>query len=85
MKKLVLMTAVAAALMTACSKDDGPAKDCESCNLDGQKVEVCDNGDGTWTLSVGGSTTTTDPKLLGAEDLTPEQYAKSLCSDASSM
>ncbi len=81
MKKLVLTVVVATALMTACSKDDGPSKNCESCTLDKNKVEVCDNGDGTWTLSVAGSTTTTDPKLLGAEGLTPKQYAESLCSD----
>jgi hypothetical protein len=79
MKKLVLVAAMAAASMTACSKDDGPSKNCESCNLSDTKIEVCDNGDGTWTISLAGSTTTTDPKLLGAGDLTPKQYAESLC------
>ncbi|WP_349352270.1 MULTISPECIES: hypothetical protein [unclassified Flagellimonas] len=82
MKKLVLTTLIVATLITACSKDDDkPTKECESCTLQGNKVEVCDNADGTWTLSVAGSTTTTDPKLLGAEGLTPKEYAQSLCSN----
>ncbi|MBA4745271.1 MAG: hypothetical protein H2058_08430 [Muricauda sp.] len=79
MKKFVLTVVVATALMTACSKDDGPTNECESCTLDGGKVEVCDNGDGTWTVSAAGSTTTMDAKFFGGEDLTPKQFAESLC------
>ena len=54
MKILLLTVVAAAALMTACSKDDGPTNECESCTLEGGKVEVCDNGDGTWTVSTAG-------------------------------
>ena len=57
MKKLVLTALVAAAVMTACSKDDGPK--CESCASDlGNKFDVCDNGDGTYESTAYGITTT---------------------------
>ncbi|WP_326407805.1 hypothetical protein [Flagellimonas halotolerans] len=79
MKILLLTVVAAAALMTACSKDDGPTNECESCTLEGGKVEVCDNGDGTWTVSTAGSIKTMDAKFFGGEDLMPKQFAESLC------
>ncbi|MDF0714834.1 hypothetical protein PY092_01630 [Muricauda sp. 334s03] len=76
MKKLVLTALVAAALMTSCSKDDGPK--CESCTSElGNKFEICDNGDGTYDATSGGVTETiTEGELEG---FTPKQDVELSC------
>ena len=80
MKKLVLVAAIAATFTTACSKDEGPTNKCESCTIEGEKIEACDNGDGTVTVTAGdGSTTTFDEEFFEMLGVTSEQYLKSLC------
>nr|WP_297786934.1 hypothetical protein [uncultured Allomuricauda sp.] len=79
MKKLVLIAIVFTTFITACSKDDAPTKKCESCTLDGEKVEACDNGDGTWTITMDGSTTTLDEELFELLEVTPKEYIESIC------
>lgn len=76
MKKLVLTALVAAAVMTACSKDDEPK--CESCTSEaGNKFEICDNGDGTYDVSYAGATETiTEGELEG---LTPKEVVELAC------
>ncbi|QLG45384.1 hypothetical protein [Costertonia aggregata] len=75
MKKAVLLFALALSF-AACSKDDDK-NNCESCTLQGEKIEICDNGDGTYTLNAGGeSETFTEEDLDG---LTPKQFTDALC------
>ncbi|MFT0714017.1 hypothetical protein [Flagellimonas lutimaris] len=76
MKKLVLSAVVAAALLTACSKDD--EKKCESCTSDlGNKFEICDNGNGTYDATSNGVTQTiTEAELEG---FTPKQVVELSC------
>lgn len=68
---------IAATLLFAfgsCSKDD---KECDSCKAQGQKIEICDNGNGTYTLSAGGqSETVTEEELSG---VTPKEFIELIC------
>lgn len=76
MKKPLLFLALAATVaFTSCSKDDDDNK-CESCSANDTKVEICENGDGTYTLTVGGEESDTIDDLQG---LTPKQIADSTC------
>ena len=63
---------------SSCSSDDSDDRDCETCDLQGQTVEFCDNGDGTYTLSAAGqSETITEEELEG---VSPEEYVELICS-----
>jgi hypothetical protein len=62
--------------MSSCSSDDG-AKDCDSCTLQGKKLELCDNGNGTYTLSYDGKSETVNEAEL--EDLTPKEFVDFVC------
>ena len=78
MKKLVLMAVVAVELMTACSKDDGPTKKCESCTSSlGNTFELCDKGNGTYEYKEGGNIITIDEEALG--NLTLKQAVQGFC------
>ena len=59
---------------TSCSKDDDDNK-CESCSVDESRVEICDNGDGTYTLSIGEEQST----IEDLEGLTPKQVVDATC------
>jgi hypothetical protein len=60
--------------MGSCSKDD---KECDSCKAQDQKIEMCDNGNGTYTLSAGGqSETVTEAELSG---MTPKEFINVIC------
>ncbi len=83
MKKLVLTAVVAAAFLTACSKDD--EKKCDSCDLLGKKAEMCDNGDGTYTFSYAGSTQKIKQEDLDLLDLTAKEYVELVCSSGSTL
>ena len=77
MKKAVLFLALAATVsFTSCSKDDD--NECKSCTASNQKVEICDNGDGTYELTVGGeSAGTLDESDL--DGLSPQQVVDATC------
>ncbi len=54
MKKLVFSVfAIACLVFTGCSKDDDDKGKCATCNLAGNSLKACDNGDGTVTVSSG--------------------------------
>ncbi|MGB5236736.1 MAG: hypothetical protein WBM43_14420 [Flavobacteriaceae bacterium] len=80
-KKCILGISIVAAMalgFSSCSDDDGDDRICESCDLQGQNVEICDNGDGTYTISAAGqSETITEEELEG---VTPEEYIDLICS-----
>lgn len=77
MKKSLLLMALTALLFVACKKDDGGGNDCNSCSLQGTKIQICDNGDGTYTLSGGGESDTINEDDLGG--LTPKKYIETIC------
>ncbi|MCE2612281.1 hypothetical protein LVD13_04790 [Flavobacteriaceae bacterium D16] len=65
-------------VLSSCSSDDGDDRNCENCDLQGQTVELCDNGDGTFTLTAAGqSETITEEELEG---ITPAEYIELICS-----
>lgn len=66
MKKILFLTTLAIAFAFAsCSNDDGGPK-CESCTSNaGNKFEICDNGNGTYTASENGVSETLPEEELG--------------------
>ena len=81
MKKLLFLLSLAISLLfllTACSSDDDAKSNCESCTSDlGNKFEICDNGDGTYTLTQAGETSTlTEGELEG---FTPKEVVEFGC------
>ncbi|MEK6152899.1 hypothetical protein WIW50_06550 [Flavobacteriaceae bacterium 3-367] len=78
MKKQILPAIFVLALVfNACSDDNDDNGNCESCSIEGQNVEICDNGDGTYTFTSGEeSDTISSAELLG---LTPKQFVDLLC------
>ncbi|MBO0321038.1 hypothetical protein J0X14_01925 [Muricauda sp. CAU 1633] len=78
MKKVVLVVGLAAVFLTACSKDDGPAKKCESCTSNaGNTHKICDNGNETYDYTIGSTTTTiTKEELAG---LSIKQVVEATC------
>jgi len=77
MKKSILLFAfVGTIVFTSCSSDDDNG--CESCTLQGERIELCDNGDGTFTLTAVDEVdpTVTEAQLLG---LSPSEFVNLLC------
>ncbi len=76
-KTIFLITLAIALLFIGCSKDDDGGSKCDSCTLAGEKLEICDNGDGTYDIKGGGETETiTEEDLDGA---TPKAFIESIC------
>lgn len=66
-----------ATLFTGCSKDDGSNKNCDSCQRQGKKLEICKKENGTYTLTHDGeSETITESQLEG---FTPKEFVEILC------
>ena len=64
--------------LSSCSSDDDDNRTCDSCDLQGQTIEICDNGNGTYTVSAAGqSETITEEELEG---VTPAEYIEIVCS-----
>ncbi len=80
-KKCILgmsMLAIMAFGFSSCSSDDDNDTNCETCEVQGQIVEICDNGDDTYTLTVAGqSETITAEELQG---VSPTDYIGLICS-----
>ncbi len=72
---MALFVALAGILFVGCSKDDDTK--CESCTLQGEKIEICDKKNGTYQLKVAGETETVTEEQLGG--LTPKQFVESAC------
>jgi hypothetical protein len=86
MKKSILITAlICVSICIGCSKDEEKKNACESCTGPFTTYEICDNGDGTYTLSKEGGATqiVTEANLQGAS-LTPKQFIDGLCTAYSS-
>jgi len=86
MKKSILLSAlICVSICIGCSKDDEKKNTCESCTGTNIVLEICDNGDGTYTLSKGEAPqattqTVTEQDLLVAS-LTPKQFIDKICSE----
>jgi len=84
MKKSILLTALlCVSICIGCSKDDDKKNTCESCTGTNIVLEICDNGDGTYTLSKGEApqivTQTVTELDLQVVSLTPKQFIDGLC------
>lgn len=80
MKKCILgmaMLVTMALSFTSCSDDDDAANDCETCSAQGQEIEICDNGDDTFTLTVGGESETVSAEEL--QGVSPEDFIGLIC------
>ena len=64
-------------VLNACSNDDDGGRDCDSCTIEGQRLEICDNGNGTYTLTFEGESETITEEDL--EDLTPKEFVNAIC------
>ena len=68
---------LAAALLIGYPKDDGSNKNCGSCQLQGKKLEICKNENGTYTLTHDGKSETIKESQL--EGFTPKEFVEILC------
>ncbi len=73
------MAFAATLVFTSCTGDD-ENNDCESCTAQGQKIEICNNGDGTYTLSGGGESETVTQEELDTLELTAGELVELTCS-----
>ena len=72
-----LMLTLSLGLLSCSSDDDGDSKDCDSCSAQGQTIEICDNGDGTFTLSGAGDSETFPASEL--EGVDPTEFIELVC------
>lgn len=72
-----LLVTMSMGLLSCSSDDDGDSKDCDSCTAQGQTLEICDNGDGTYTLSGGGESETFPASDLEGAD--PAEFIGLIC------
>jgi hypothetical protein len=79
MKKYILAITMAATMtfgLTSCSKDDDK-NNCDTCSALMMTVEICDNGDDTYTLTAGGQSETLS--LAELEGLAPDEFIGVIC------
>ena len=82
MKKILFLFSLAISLVVlfaACSSDDDANTKCDSCTIDGEKAEICDNGDGTYTATYLGETETIQQSDLDTLELTAKEYIELVC------
>ncbi len=60
---------------SSCSSDDDTS--CESCDLQGQSIEICDNGNDTYTITTDGESETISADDL--EGIPPAEYIGLIC------
>ncbi len=60
-----------------CSSDDDGGKNCESCTLQGSKLEICENDNNTYTISFEGESEIINKSEL--EGLNPEEFVDLIC------
>ncbi|MEM8937898.1 MAG: hypothetical protein AAGC64_00970 [Bacteroidota bacterium] len=84
MKKILFLTSLTislAVLTLSCSSDDDASSNCDSCTVEGVKIEFCDNGNGTYIVKAQGTQEDfTDENLedLGFESF--DDYREFVCS-----
>ena len=79
MKKYTLLL-ISIIVFIACSKDDDKPK-CDTCTIQGHKLELCDNGNGTYDYkSDGVKTATVTQALLDEAGVTSSEYMALICS-----
>jgi hypothetical protein len=79
MKKWFITISIVATIvisLVSCSKDDDK-NNCDSCLAQGSKIEICDNGDDTFTLSAGGQSETVTAAEL--EGIAPDEFIGLIC------
>jgi hypothetical protein len=72
-----LIATLSMGLLSCSGDDDEGGKDCDSCTAQGQKIEICDNGDGTFTLTGGGESETFPASDL--EGVDPGEFINLIC------
>ncbi len=80
-KKCILGMSVLATMafgFSSCSDDDADDRNCDSCDLQGQTIEICDNGNDTYTLTAAGQSETITAEEL--EGVSPAEYIGLICS-----
>lgn len=77
MNKIIVPVILAAAVFMGCTKDDGSRKNCDSCKLQGKKLEICKKQNGTYRLSHDGESETITENQL--EGFSPEEFVELLC------
>ena len=78
-KSILLLTLICVSICIGCSNDDEDKNTCESCTGPEIALEICDNGNGTYTLSKGEATQTlTEADLIG---LSPKKFIDVLCTE----
>ncbi|WP_025742222.1 hypothetical protein [Aquimarina pacifica] len=76
MKKFIYLAAFTLALgFTSCGSDDDGDSNCETCDVIGISITMCDNGDGTADVSAAGQTETVD-----LEGVSFDAYVEATCS-----
>lgn len=86
MRKIVPAFMALGLIVVSCSKDDEPSKKCDSCeSKEGTKVEICDNGDDTFTLSNDGAQLTFKKEFFDALYVTPKEYIETICNGEPSL
>lgn len=77
-KTLLFLTTLAVLSVAGCSNDE-EKNTCESCTGPNISLELCDNGNGTYTLSKGEATQTlAQDDLLG---VSIKEYVNILCTE----
>lgn len=74
---LAFLALITLSFSSCSSDDDGGDSDCSSCSLAGETIEICDNGNGTYTVTAGGETETITAEDL--EGISPEDYIDLIC------
>lgn len=62
--------------LTSCSNDDDESN-CDTCTAMLQTIEICNNGDDTYTLTAGGQSETIS--LAELEGLSPDEFIGVIC------
>jgi hypothetical protein len=75
MKKFIVLLALTGFI--SCNKEN--IKSCDSCAVQGETIEICDNGDGTYTLTGGGESETFTQQELDEAGLTPKEVVELTC------
>ncbi|MGB5169792.1 MAG: hypothetical protein WBN69_00025, partial [Eudoraea sp.] len=74
---LSIVALMALSFSSCSSDDDNDDTNCESCDLQGQSIEICDNGNDTYTITTDGQSETISADDL--EGIPPAEYIGLIC------
>ena len=74
---LSIFALMALSFSSCSSDDDNEDASCESCSIQGETIEICDNGNDTYTLTAGGESETISSEDL--EGIPPAEYIGLIC------